>query len=123
MEVIWKVEEGVKYAELPSLAYITEVNLHNLENGELDVLELYPYFWRFDKDIKNSSISCEEKKLAIKILWSNIQVIKSTDSSWIEAFPKNKEAPLSHWWWHPELWDKDIDIFEVLKDVCPEDKS
>jgi len=36
---------------------------------------------------------------------------------------ENKNAPLSHWWWYLELWDKNIDIYEVLRDVCSEDKS
>ena len=123
MEVIWKVEEGTKYANLPNLAYITEINLHNLENGELDVLELYPYLWRFDSDVENPEISCEEKRIALKILWDNIQEIKSVDSSWIDSFPKDEKALKTHWWWHPELWDKRIDIFEVLKNVCSEGKS
>jgi len=113
MEISWKVEDGIKYVKLPNLTYITEVNLYNLENDELDVLELYPYFWRFDEDVKNPSIPREEKKLALQILWSNIQEIKNSDDSWIDAFPKSSEVSPFHWWWHPELWDKDIDIYEV----------
>jgi len=121
MEVKWKLEDGTKYADLPHLAYITEVNLYNLESDDLDVSELYPYFWRLDDDLKDPSIPCEEKKLALKVLWDNLQEIKEKDSSWIEAFPKDDNAPIYHWWWHPEIWDKEIDIYEVLKDVCSED--
>ncbi len=122
MEVKWAVKDGTKYVELPNLAYITQVNLYNLEADELDVYELYPYFWRFDEDIEGPSIPCEEKRLALKLLWENVTEIKGKDDSWIDAFPKDESAPLSHWWWHPELWDKDIDIYEVLNGVCSENK-
>ncbi len=122
MEVKWVVEDGTKYVDLPNLAYITEVNLYNLESEDLDVYEVYTYFWRFDEDIKDSSIPCEEKKTALKVLWENLKEIKAKDESWIDAFPKDENAPLSRWWWHPKLWNNNIDIYEVLKNVCPEDK-
>lgn len=66
-----------------------------------------------DDGIYDPSFSCEEKRKALKLLWENKDMLEEFEF-------ELKDAPPSHWWWHPELWDKDIDIYEVLKDVCPE---
>ncbi len=66
-----------------------------------------------DDDIYEPSFSCEEKKKALELLWENKDMLEEFEF-------ELKDAPKSHWWWHPELWDKDIDIYEVLKDVCSE---
>jgi hypothetical protein len=67
-----------------------------------------------DEDVHDPSIPCEDKKEALKLLWENKDMLEEFEFTL-------KDAPKSHWWWHPELWDKDIDIYEVLKDVCLED--
>ena len=77
-----------------------------------EVLNMLMYL---DEDIYDPSFSCEEKKEALKLLWENKDMLEEFEF-------KDENAPKSHWWWHPELWDKEIDIFEVLKDVCSKDK-
>ncbi len=76
-----------------------------------EVLNMLMYL---DEDIYDSSISCEKKKEALKLLWENKDMLEEFEF-------ELKDAPKSHWWWHPELWDKDIDIYKVLKYVCTED--
>jgi len=78
-----------------------------------EVLNMLMYL---DEDIYDSSFSCKEKKEALKLLWENKDMLEEFEF-------KDENAPKSHWWWHPELWDKDIDIYEVLRDVCTEGKS
>jgi hypothetical protein len=114
----WTLGElGEKYLPLPHLGYITELNLYNLENELLDTLDFIPYYWRFEKDLKNPSIPCEEKKVALKVLLNNLKEIVQAQYS----LPQDGQKPPIYWWWHPELWDKGMDPLEVLKDVCPQD--
>ena len=108
-------ELGEKYISLPHLSYITELNLYNLENELLDTLDFIPYYWRFEKDLKNPAIPCKEKEFALKVLFNNLKEIAQAQYS----LPQNSDKPNLYWWWHPELWSENIDPLEVLKDVCP----
>lgn len=105
---------GVQVSPLKYVSHIVEMwKDHGEEFSGGEVLNMLIYL---DEDIYNPSFSCEEKKKALGLLWENIDILKEFEF-------EDKNAPLSRWWWHPELWDKDIDIFEVLKNVYPEGKS
>ena len=105
--------------ELPNLWYIALINKDAWLKGEFVSGEEWSWFETFSEDIKDSSIPCEEKKKALSLLWKNI---KDLLNEGYEPITSDETKPSSHWWWHPELWNKDIDIYEVLKDVCPENK-
>ena len=121
MALKWVIDKefGDKYIPLPNLSYLTEINLYNYENELIDANEFWAYLFRWEYDLKDPSIPCEEKEQALKILWNNLREFLKGNPEYIWIFPSNKDAPKSHWWWHPELWSKNIDPLEVLKNVCP----
>ena len=120
MALKWVMDKefGDKYIPLPNLSYLTEINLYNYENELIDANEFWAYLFRWEYDLKDPSIPCKEKEQALKILWNNLREFLKGNPEYIWIFPSNKDAPKSHWWWHPELWNKNIDPLEVLRDVC-----
>jgi hypothetical protein len=117
----WKFDEdfGDKYIPLPHLAYLTEINFYNYENELIDANEFWSYLFRLEYDLKDPNIPCGEKGIALKILYENLKEFLRVNPDYVWIFPTNKDAPKTHWWWHPELWNKNIDPFEVLNEVCP----
>jgi hypothetical protein len=109
------LEEKLK-KELPNLWYIGLFNYRYWKSGDFIPGEEWSWFETLDKDIKDSSISCEEKRKALKLLWSNIKEFLRKGYKPISYYP---EKPETYWWWHPELWGKAIDPLEVLKEICP----
>ena len=104
---------GLKISPLEHVEDIVEAwKDHGQEFSGAEVLNL---LIALDDDIYEPSFPCEDKKKALKLLWENKDMLEEFEF-------ELKDAPLSHWWWHPELWDKEIDIYGVLKDVCSEDK-
>lgn len=104
----------VKVSPLEHVSHIVEAwKNHGEEFSGGEVLNL---LIALDEYIYNPSFSCEEKKKALKLLWENKDILEEFEF-------EDEKAPLSHWWWHPKLWSKNIDIYEVLNDVCSEDKS
>ena len=102
--------------ELPHLWYIGFFSPEAWESGEFTPGEEWAWFETFSEDIEDPKIPCEEKKKALKLLWRNIKKLLK------EGYPPltdDPERPQTHWWWHPELWSKNIDPLEVLKNVCP----
>ena len=105
---------GIKVSPLEHVKHLVSYwKKHGKEFSGGEVLNLLMFL---DEDIYDPSFSCEEKKEALKLLWENKDMLEEFEF-------KDEKAPKTHWWWHPELWDKEIDIFEVLKDVCSKDKS
>jgi len=105
---------GVKVSPLKHVFHIVEAwKDHGEEFSGGEVLNL---LIALDENIYDPSFSCEEKREALKLLWENRDMLEEFEF-------KDENAPKSHWWWHPELWDKDIDIYEVLRNVCSEGKS
>jgi len=116
---ISKIEIKLK-DKLPNLWYLGLISKDFWLSGEFISGEEWSWFETLDEDIKDPEISCEEKKKALEILWKNLRELLKEG---YVPITYDSTKPLSHWWWHPELWDKDIDIYEVLRDVCSEGKS
>jgi len=102
--------------EMPNLWYIGLFNPKAWGNGDFTSGEEWSWFETFTEDIRDPSIPCGEKEKALKLLWRNVKGLLK--EGYIPV-TENAEMPISYWWWHPELWDKNIDPLEVLKDVCP----
>ncbi len=103
---------GVKVSPLEHVKHLVEAwKDHGEEFSGGEVINLLMFL---DENIYDPSFSCEEKKEALKLLWENKDMLEEFEFV-------DKEVPKTHWWWHPELWDKDINIYEVLKNVCSED--
>jgi len=101
---------GLKISPLEHVEHIVKCwKDHGQDFSGAEVLNL---LIALDDDIYEPSFSCEEKKKALKLLWENKDMLEEFEF-------ELKDAPSSHWWWHPELWDKSIDIYEVLKNICP----
>ena len=111
---IGQVEVRLK-RKLPNLWYIGLFNFRNWESGEFSSGEEWSWFETFSEDIKDPSIPCEEKRKALLLLWRNAKKLLEEG---YEPMTYNDTYPTFYWWWHPELWGKNIDPLEVLKDVC-----
>jgi len=101
--------------KLPNLWYVALFNSNDWKSGNFTPGEEWSWFETLSEDIKDSSIPCEEKKKALLLLWKNAKKLLEEG---YKPMTYNEDYPISHWWWHPELWNKNIDPLEVLKDVC-----
>jgi hypothetical protein len=104
--------------DLPNLWYVGLFNVQNWENGGFTPGEEWSWFETLSEDLKDPSIPCEEKRKALLLLWNNVRKLLKEG---YEPITYNEDYPTSHWWWHPELWDKGLDPLEVLNDICSQD--
>jgi len=97
------------------LDYVSAVDLKKWESGELIYEDIIFVFIRLSEDVCDPLISEGEKRKALKTLWKALQEFES--AGYGGFFLPNPSYPSSHWWWHPELWDDNLDIYGVLEDT------
>ena len=112
-------EEKLK-KQLPNLWYIGLFNPKAWKSGDFVPGEEWSWFETLSEDIEDPNIPCEEKRKALTLLWENAKEFLKEGYIPLTYDPNR---PKTHWWWHPELWSKNIDPLEVLRDVCPKAQS
>jgi hypothetical protein len=78
--------------ELKHLCYIGLFNYRYWKSGDFIPGEEWSWFETLDEDIKDSSIPCEEKRKALKLLWSNIKEFLRKGYKPISYYPEKPKA-------------------------------
>ncbi len=97
------------------LDYLRAIDLRRWESGELIYEDIVYSFERLSEDILDTQIPLSEKKEALRRLQQALREFE--EAGYGELFLTNPSYPPSHWWWHPELWNGDLDIYSVLEEA------
>ncbi len=108
MGVLYKSAVGAS-----RLGYVDLITLDRWVSGELIYEDIVYSFIRLSEDISDPDVPPREKKEALEKLWDALR--EFVDAGYGELFLPNPSYPLSHWWWHPEIWKEEPDIYEPLR--------